>query len=444
MTDAADPAASPTPSIDDRSEEHPAGGAGVPGPPRDDIQRPLDESVPADVRMDADAEAEMEAEAEAEVPAEPAVAEPDAASVAVEPVPLRPAVPADEPTRERAEPAEPEPAVVAAAVAVAVAEPTINLDAPPALVAHHVRRGLPLRVVRAIGRPPTRAGAAVAAWAGRPAGRLVMPGAVIMALLAATVATGAFVIPDTVGTAAEAPPPAGASPGFGFPTDAVPGGEAPGGQAPPPVGGGVEPGTGPGTGTDPNQGYPQETLTGWAEQMSALTGIPMIAVRAYGYAELVLASAVPTCHLSWTTLAAIGRVESNHGSSGGATLLADGRALPAIIGLPLDGQGDRQRIPDTDGGELDGDQTFDRAVGPMQFIPSTWRTEAAPFRGIADVHNINDASLAAGYYLCRGRDLATPDGWWAAILSYNNVQSYASAVFTTANQYGLQSRGGVG
>jgi hypothetical protein len=427
MTDAADPAASPTPAIDDRSEEHSAGDAGVPGTLRDDIHRPLDESVPAEVTT-----AEVEVEVASATPESPAAAaEPDAASAATEPapVPLRSAVPADEPTRELAEP-----------LAVAVAsEPTINLDAPPALVAHHARRGLPLRVVRAIGRPPARAGAAVVAWARRPSGRLVMPGVVIMALLAAAVATGAFVIPDTVGTAAEAPP-ASASPGFGFPTEGVPGGEAPGGAAPPPVDGGVD----QGTGIDPNQGYPQEALTGWAEQMSALTGIPMIAVRAYGYAELVLASTVPTCRLSWTTLAAIGRVESNHGSSGGATLVEDGRALPAIIGLPLDGQGDRLRIPDTDSGELDGDQTFDRAVGPMQFIPSTWRTEAAPARGIVDVHNVNDASLAAGYYLCRGRDLATPDGWWAAILSYNNVQSYANAVFTTANQYGLQSRGGVG
>jgi hypothetical protein len=416
MTDAADPAASPTPATDGGPEEQPAGGAGVPGTLRDDIQRPLDESVPADVDADVTAAAESSSEA-------------DAASAAGEPVPLRPAVPAEQPTRELAEPAGPEPE----------AESTINLDAPPALVASHTRRELPLLVARAIGRPPARAGAAVAAWARRPSGRLVMPGALIVALLAAAVATGAFVIPDTVGTAAEAPPAATASPGFGFPTEAVPGGEAPGTgvPAPPPVGGGIEPGA-------PNQGYPQEALTGWAEQMSALTGIPMIAVRAYGYAELVLASAVPTCHLSWTTLAAIGRVESNHGSSGGATLLEDGRALPAIIGLPLDGQGDRLRILDTDDGELDDDETFDRAVGPMQFIPSTWRAEAAPFRGIADVHNINDASLAAGYYLCRGRDLATPDGWWAAILSYNNVQSYATAVFTTANQYGQQSRGAGG
>jgi hypothetical protein len=286
------------------------------------------------------------------------------------------------------------------------------------------------QIVRTLVRTPARAGRAVRAWARRPSGRLALPGALIVGLVAAAVSTGAFVIPSGLaadGTGA----PATAGPGAGLPSG-PPGASAP---AVPPVGGGVDPGAGPGVGN------PTEVLTGWAEQMAVATGIPMVAVRAYGYTELVMLTAMPTCHLSWTTLAAIGRVESNHGSSGGATLLPDGRALPAIIGLPLDGQGDRMRITDTDGGQLDGDQIYDRAVGPMQFIPTTWQAEAAPFRGIVDINNINDASLAAGYYLCRGRDLATPEGWWAAILSYNNLQSYADAVFAAANEYGQRSRG---
>ena len=186
-----------------------------------------------------------------------------------------------------------------------------------------------------------------------------------------------------------------------------------------------------------------EALAGWAEPMSTRTGIPVIALQAYGYAELVLASTDPDCRLSWTTLAAIGRVESNHGQAGSARLLPDGRALPPIFGAPLDGAPGRELIPDTDNGVLDDDDEYDRAVGPMQFIPQTWRREAVDATGdrVADIHNINDAALAAANYLCRhGGDLSTPQGWWRAVLAYNNVQAYAEAVFDAADDYGRRSR----
>jgi membrane-bound lytic murein transglycosylase B len=178
--------------------------------------------------------------------------------------------------------------------------------------------------------------------------------------------------------------------------------------------------------------------------MSVRTGIPVVALQAYGYTELVLAQTTPGCHLSWTTLAAIGLVESGHGGTGGAALLPDGRARPAIFGPPLDGQGDRKLIQDTDNGLLDGDPVYDRAVGPMQFIPATWRVEQTDATGdrVADPQNIHDAALAAGAYLCRaGRDLTTPADWWSAVLAYNAVQSYAQQVFNAANDYGGRSRG---
>jgi membrane-bound lytic murein transglycosylase B len=166
-------------------------------------------------------------------------------------------------------------------------------------------------------------------------------------------------------------------------------------------------------------------------------------VQAYGYAELVLNRTKPGCHLSWTTLAAIGKVESAHGSANGAVLGTDGMAMPAIVGLPLDGKGGRQLIRDTDGGSLDTDRTFDRAMGPLQFVPTTWRENAvdADNNGITDPNDIDDASLAAGTYLCRdGRDMAKPEDWWEGILSYNDVRPYAQKVFTEANAYGLRSR----
>jgi hypothetical protein len=266
---------------------------------------------------------------------------------------------------------------------------------------------------------------------GRPGGRFAVPGLLIAALLGVAVSTGAFLVP-TGGvdqTGPSAPPVAVGPSGIPLPT-------APPGLAPPLN----TPGSVP-TG----QGNPADALTDWAEQMGSRTRIPEVALRAYGYAELAVRATTPNCQLSWTTLAAIGRVESNHGSSSGATLLADGRALPAILGLPLDGEGDRALILDTDGGTLDRDPTYDRAVGPMQFIPSTWQSEAvdATGDGIGDVHNIHDAALAAANYLCRGgRVLTTASGWWGAVLSYNAVQVYAEAVFAAANEYGRQSRAG--
>jgi membrane-bound lytic murein transglycosylase B len=192
----------------------------------------------------------------------------------------------------------------------------------------------------------------------------------------------------------------------------------------------------------PAGGRPADALARWAAPVSAKSGIPVTAVQAYGYAELVVARTTPNCRLSWTTLAAIGKVESDHGSAK-ATLGADGQALPAIKGLPLDGQGGRMLIRDTDRGVLDGDPTYDRAMGPMQFIPTTWKEAAidADNNGVTDPNDIDDAALAAANYLCNGgRNLSTSEDWWSAILSYNDVQRYAQDVFTYANDYGARSR----
>ena len=71
-------------------------------------------------------------------------------------------------------------------------------------------------------------------------------------------------------------------------------------------------------------------------------------------------------------VAAIGQVESDHGRYGGASVLANGMTAPSIVGLPLNGRGPVAAIHDTDNGVYDGDKVWDRAVGPMQFIPTTW------------------------------------------------------------------------
>ena len=121
----------------------------------------------------------------------------------------------------------------------------------------------------------------------------------------------------------------------------------------------------------------------------------------------------PSCHLDWSILAGIGRVESNHGRYGGSQVYADGSTSPHIVGLALNGVGNVASISDTDDGKLDGDTTWDRAVGPMQFIPSTWAVVGtdADGDGVRDPHDIDDAALSAGVYLCAGdRDLGTDAG----------------------------------
>ncbi|HET9140149.1 lytic transglycosylase domain-containing protein [Actinophytocola sp.] len=181
-----------------------------------------------------------------------------------------------------------------------------------------------------------------------------------------------------------------------------------------------------------------DPLRAWADRMAGPTGIPARALLAYGNAEIVLRSTGPGCRLSWATLAGIGRVESNHGQYGGATLGADGRPSKPVIGVPLDGSAGVRAVPDTDGGALDGDAALDRAVGPMQFIPSTWRAWAADGNsdGRADPQQLDDAALSAARYLCAGgRDLATGAGWWAGVLSYNNSVPYGQKVFGLADGY---------
>lgn len=182
----------------------------------------------------------------------------------------------------------------------------------------------------------------------------------------------------------------------------------------------------------------QDLLAEWASRVAAVAGIPARALVAYGKAELAMRASQAGCRISWASLAGIGRIESNHGQYGGAILGADGRPSKPIIGVPLDGSPGVMAVGDTDGGRLDGDPAVDRAVGPMQFIPSTWAKYASDGNGdgIGDPQQIDDAALAAARYLCvNGRDMASAQGWWSGILSYNNSTEYAQKVFGLAEGY---------
>jgi membrane-bound lytic murein transglycosylase B len=184
------------------------------------------------------------------------------------------------------------------------------------------------------------------------------------------------------------------------------------------------------------------SLTDWANRVTGVAGIPVPALWAYGNAELAMRATSPGCQLTWATLAGIGRVESNHGQFGGAHLLPGGEESAPVIGVPLDGTGGVRNIPDTDRGRWDGDPVYDHAVGPMQFLPSTWRTYGADAlgNGQPDPENINDAALAAAGYLCvGGRDMGTASGWWSGIMSYNDSADYGQKVFGLADSYAREA-----
>ncbi|MCW2579230.1 MAG: Membrane-bound lytic murein transglycosylase [Blastococcus sp.] len=169
----------------------------------------------------------------------------------------------------------------------------------------------------------------------------------------------------------------------------------------------------------------------------AANGIPHVALNAYRVAAARMASAKPTCGIDWSLLAGIGRVESNHGRYGGAVLGPDGSATPKILGPALDGV-KFAYIGDSDGGRYDGDTTYDRAMGPMQFIPTTWRSYAIDADGntVTDPFNINDAALAAANYLCvAGGDLRTDAGQRKAVLAYNHSDEYVAQVLALARAY---------
>jgi membrane-bound lytic murein transglycosylase B len=170
------------------------------------------------------------------------------------------------------------------------------------------------------------------------------------------------------------------------------------------------------------------------------SGIPDAALTAYQRAARSMAAADPGCHLPWQLLAAIGRVESNHGRFGGSVMTKDGKAVPPIYGVRLDGTGGFAAIPDTDGGALDGDAQFDRAVGPMQFLPASWRVVGRDGNrdGAIDPQDINDAALAAGVYLCAGPgDMKDPAQLRATVFRYNHAQPYVDLVVAVMEQYGL-------
>src|SRR4051794_33107169 len=167
--------------------------------------------------------------------------------------------------------------------------------------------------------------------------------------------------------------------------------------------------------------------------------IPRRVLAAYVSSAKTIDRAQPSCHLRWYELAGIGYIESGHAHNGGSeTKHWNGVAKPPIFGPLLDGSAGVS-WHDTDGGRLDKNTEWERAVGPMQFMPTTWAVWGAD--GNRDRHQdpqqIDDATLAAAGYLCTGggSSLDQISHLIAAVYSYNHSYAYVSAVLTVAAQY---------
>lgn len=166
-------------------------------------------------------------------------------------------------------------------------------------------------------------------------------------------------------------------------------------------------------------------------------GIPGVVLQAYKLAATRVAAETPECKLPWFLLAGIGRIESGHAGNGNVD--AFGNSRTAIRGPMLDGSlAGNEVIRDSDGGGLDGDVGHDRAMGPMQFIPSTWKAWGSDANGDgkANPDNIFDATYSAGRYLCSGvSDIMNDATKVNNILRYNRSVAYANNVLGWAAAY---------
>ncbi|MFE2700816.1 C40 family peptidase [Streptomyces mirabilis] len=168
--------------------------------------------------------------------------------------------------------------------------------------------------------------------------------------------------------------------------------------------------------------------------------IPPRMLTAYKKAVQLVGRYVPRCRaIGWPILAGIAKVESNHAI--GRTIAGNGDIRPRIYGVLLNGSGaggNTTAFPDTDNGRWDGTASGERAVGPFQFLPSTWASIGKDANGdkTADPHNADDAALGAAVYLCgNGRDLTQRSQLEAAILQYNHSTEYLSNVLGWIDQY---------
>lgn len=167
-------------------------------------------------------------------------------------------------------------------------------------------------------------------------------------------------------------------------------------------------------------------------------GFQLVALDAYVKATIKLAEERPGCHLRWQIIAGFARVESAHGTYLGRHVKADGHVSEDVIGIALDGNNNTAVIRDSDAGAIDGDRVYDRAVGPLAFIPAAWRQYGRDGNGddIADPQNIYDGALATANLICsHGLSLDNEDGLRRVAFSYNRSTVYVDMVVGFVERY---------
>ncbi len=145
-----------------------------------------------------------------------------------------------------------------------------------------------------------------------------------------------------------------------------------------------------------------------------------------------------SCDVDWAVLGGIAGFVSDHGrmfQPPPAVPLTQVEAIEAVSrdvesaapvpirGDQLDGEDGRLLITDSDQGEVDGDDEYDRAVGPFQFIPTTWAYYATDANGdgVADPDNLEDSAAAAAQLLC---DLDVDENPTAALTGYFGTDTW--------------------
>lgn len=163
----------------------------------------------------------------------------------------------------------------------------------------------------------------------------------------------------------------------------------------------------------------------WVDKTSGWLNIPKRAMRSYAQATVTLNKQLPNCHMSWVTLAGVGKQTTDHARAGGA-LAADGKTAKPIGNVEL-----RDFFGKT--------VSKSAARGPMQLTSAQWNRygTSATGSGDGDPENFDDAVLAAGKALCAGGlDLAKGDDWWQAAGRINDAPLFLHRVLATATVYG--------
>ncbi|ABS06088.1 NlpC/P60 family protein [Kineococcus radiotolerans] len=183
---------------------------------------------------------------------------------------------------------------------------------------------------------------------------------------------------------------------------------------------------------------------------SSVPGVNAVLLDAFGKAAAATPTVAPKCTgMRWSILAGIAQVESN--LAAGRQISPTGDITPHIIGPALNGSGvggNRTAIYDTDGGRWDGDTVYDRAVGAVQFIPTSWVAYGRDGNGdgVADPHNAYDVTLGAVVHLCgtSAKDLSNREQLSTALYGYNRSQTYVAKVLAnidTFDQIGVAAGG---